>query len=216
MKVAVLGTGMVGQAIATKLVQLGHHVCMGSRSKANEAAAAWVKTVGTGGASSGDFAGAVAFGEIVFIGLKGEIVLDVLRGVGPDRFAGKIVVDVSNPLDFSRGMPPTLLYCNTNSLGEEVQRLLPAAKVVKTLNTVNCEVMVDPAKAGGRISMLMSGDDGAAKAQVAELLRSFGWSDVVDLGSIATARGTEMMMPVWLALWGALGTPHFGFNVVRA
>jgi predicted dinucleotide-binding enzyme len=214
MKIAVLGTGMVGEAIATKLVQLGHHVCMGSRTKGNEKAVAWTTTAGTG-ASEGNFTDAVAGAEIVFVCLKGEITLDVLRSIGPAAFANKIVVDVSNPLDFSRGMPPSLLICNTNSLGEEVQKALPEARVVKTLNIVNCEVMVDPTKTGGPVTMLMCGNDATAKQTVAELLRTIGWLEIIDLGGIAAARGTEMMMPVWLSLWGVLGTAHFGFKLVH-
>jgi hypothetical protein len=214
MKIGILGTGMVGEAIGTKLAQLGHEVRMGSRMADNDKAVAWTRAAGAK-ASQGTFADAVAFGSMVFLCLKGEVELDVVRGVGAAVFADRIVVDVSNPLDFSRGMPPTLLFCNTTSLGEQVQAALPDAKVVKTLNTVNCEVMVDPGKTAGAPAMLMSGNDAGAKMEVATLLRDFGWKDVVDLGGITTARGTEMMMPVWLSLWSALGTPHFGFALVR-
>jgi 8-hydroxy-5-deazaflavin:NADPH oxidoreductase len=214
MKFAVLGTGMVGETIAAKLIQLGHEVRMGSRAAGNEKAVAWAKAAGRG-ASEGSFQDATAFGETAFVCLRGDIALDVLRNVGPAAFAGRIVIDVSNPLDFSRGMPPSLLICNTNSLGEEVQKALPDARVIKTLNIVNCEVMVDPAKAGGAVTMLMCGNDAGAKQSVAKLLRTFGWQEIIDLGDIAAARGTEMMLPVWLSLLGALKTPHFGFKIVR-
>jgi 8-hydroxy-5-deazaflavin:NADPH oxidoreductase len=214
MNIGILGTGMVGEAIAGKLVQLGHHVCMGSRKKGHAKATAWASAAGAA-ASEGSFADAVAFGEIVVLCLKGDVVLDVLRSIGSAAFAGRVVVDVSNPLDFSHGLPPSLLICNTNSLGEEVQKHLPGAHVVKTLNIVNCEVMVDPAKAGDVVTMLICGNDAAAKAKVAELLRTVGWQDILDLGGMSAARGMEMMLPVWLSLWSALGSPHFGFRIVR-
>src|SRR5204863_4926557 len=134
-----------------------------------------------GNASTGTFADATAFGEIVFLCLKGDAELEVVRSVGAGVFLSKIVVDVSNPLDFSRGMPPSLSICNTNSLGEEVQKAAPSAKVVKTLNIVNCEVMIEPAK-GGHPTMLLCGNDAGAKKQVTELLKSMGWRDIMDLG----------------------------------
>src|ERR1051325_2832714 len=187
MKIGMLGTGMVGETLGTKLVQLGHQVKMGSRTANNETAAKWAAKNGSS-ASTGTFADAAAFGEVAFLCLKGDVELDVVRQVG-DNFKGKIVVDVSNPLDFSRGMPPSLSICNTNSLGEEVQKALPTARVVKTLNIVNCEVMVDPAK-GGHPSMLICGNDAGTKASVVTLLKSLGWTDVIDLGDITKSRGT--------------------------
>jgi predicted dinucleotide-binding enzyme len=212
MKIGILGTGMVGEALGTKLVQLGHQVKMGSRSATNSNALEWAKNNGPN-ASPGTFADAAAFGEIIFVCLKGEITLDVIRSVAFELSA-KTVVDVSNPLDFSRGMPPSLSICNTDSLGEEVQKAVPSAKVVKTLNIVNCEVMVDPAK-GGNPTMLVCGNDPGAKAKVVELLKNFGWKDILDLGDITKARGTEMLLPVWLDLFGLIGNPRFGFKIVR-
>ena len=212
MKIGILGTGMVGETLGTKFVQIGHQVKMGSRTANNESAAKWVKTAGAN-ASQGTFADAAAFGEMVFVCLKGEVVLDVVRSVA-GSLTGKTVVDVSNPLDFSKGMPPSLSICNTNSLGEEVQKAVPAAKVVKTLNIVNCAVMVDPAK-GGHPTMLLCGNDAAAKGKVTGLLQSLGWKDVIDLGDIAKSRGTEMLLPLWLNLMGAFGHPNFGFKIVR-
>jgi predicted dinucleotide-binding enzyme len=203
---------MVGEALGTKLVQLGHHVTMGSRTPENQNAARWAAKNGVN-ASQGTFADAAAFSELVFLCTKGEVTLEVIHTVGDAAFQGKVVVDVSNPLDFSRGMPPSLLICNTDSLGEQVQKALPSAKVVKTLNIVNCEVMVDPAKAG-EPTMLMSGNDPQAKTTVVTLLKSFGWKDIVDLGDIKTARGTEMLLPVWLSLWNVIGDTHFGFKIV--
>jgi len=212
MKIGVLGTGMVGVTIATKLVQLGHHVTMGSRTPDNPAAAHWAKLNGIA-ASQGTFADAVLYSELVFICTKGEATLEVVRTVGSEAFSEKVVIDLSNPLDFSRGMPPALLICNTDSLGEHVQKALPYAKVVKTLNIVNCEVMVNPSK-GGSPTMLLCGNHSDAKATVTALLKDFGWNDIVDLGDIKAARGTEMILPVWLSVWNVIGHPHFGFRIV--
>ena len=203
---------MVGEALGTKLARLGHQVKMGSRTANNESAAKWVKAAGPN-ASQGTFTDAAQFGEIVFVCLKGEVVLDVVRSVST-VVSGKVVVDVSNPLDFSRGMPPTLSICNTNSLGEEVQKALPSARVVKTLNIVNCEVMVAPA-IGGNPTMLICGNDSAAKSSIITLLKGMGWTDIIDLGDITKSRGTEMLLPVWLNLMGVLGHVHFGFKITR-
>ena len=212
MKIGVLGTGMVGEAIGTKLVQLGHHVTMGSRTPDNPNAGRWAKKNGVN-ASQGTFADAAGLSELVFLCTKGEATLGVIQSAGAAAFQEKVVVDVSNPLDFSHGLPPSLLICNTDSLGEQVQKALPSAKVVKTLNIVNCELMVDPAKAG-ELTMLVSGNDPEAKATVVKLLESFGWKDIVDLGDIKTARGTEMLLPLWLSLWKVIGNTHFGFKIV--
>jgi len=212
MKIGILGTGMVGEALGTKFVELGHQVKMGSRSATNESAAKWMKANGSN-ASQGTFADAAAFGEMAFACLKGEVALDVIRSVAP-QLAQKIIVDVSNPLDFSKGMPPSLSICNTNSLGEEVQRAVPSAHVVKTLNIVNCDVMVDPAK-GGHPTMLVCGNDNAAKGSVTALLKSLGWKDVIDLGDISKCRGTEMLLPLWLSLMQLFGNSYFGFKIVR-
>ena len=212
MKIAVLGTGMVGDALGTKLVQLGHSVTMGSRSPDNPAAARWAKANGIN-ASQGTFADAAALSEMVLLCTKGEVTLEVIRTAGQGAFGEKVVVDVSNPLDFSRGMPPALMICNTDSLGEQVQKALPFAKVVKTLNIVNCEVMVDPAKAG-HPTMFLCGNHAEAKTTVTAMLHDFGWRDIIDLGDIKAARGTEMLLPVWLSLFDVLGNPHFGFKIV--
>src|SRR5215471_13295971 len=180
MRIGILGTGMVGESLGSKFVQLGHQVKMGSRSANNESAVKWVQAAGAK-ASQGTFSDAAAFGEMVFICLKAAVFLDVAKTLNPGALNGKIVVDVSNPLDFSKGMPPSLSICNTNSLGEEVQKAVPSAKVVKTLNIVNCGVMIDPAK-GGHPTMLLCGNDTGAKKNVSALLQSLGWKDLIDLG----------------------------------
>lgn len=216
MKIGVLGTGMVGNAIATKLVQLGHEVKMGARTATNEKAAAWVKAAG-GKASQGTFAEAAAFGELAFNCTLGGATLEALKAAGAQNLRGKILIDLSNPLDFSKGMPPTLFAGNTDSLGEQIQRAFPEAKVVKTLNTINANLMVDPGKLkGGDHDLFVSGNDAEAKAKVTELLRSgFGWKNVVDLGDISTSRGTESYLALWIRLFGLFKTPDFNIKIVR-
>ncbi|MDJ0629212.1 MAG: NAD(P)-binding domain-containing protein [Rhodobacter sp.] len=216
MRIGVLGTGMVGRALATRLVGLGHDVKMGSRSAASEPAQDWLRAQ-TGTASAGTFAEAAAHGEAVFLAVRGDIALDVLDLAGAAPLADKILVDVSNPLDFSRGMPPVLIegLSNTTSLGEEVQSKLPDTRVVKTLNTMNADVMVHPDRVPGRSDVFICGEDAAAKAAVVQLLNEFGWTGPIDLGGISAARGTEAMLPVWLRLWQALGTADFNFRIVR-
>lgn len=216
MNIGILGTGIVGTTLGTKLVSLGHAVKLGSREHDNEAAGKWVKQTGRG-ASQGTFADAVAFGEMVLVCLRGDVSLPVVNSVGAAKFKGKIVVDVSNPLDMAKGFPCPLLpdLVNTTSLGEEVQKALPGSFVVKTLNTVNCEVMVNPGLVKGESDLFISGNDAGAKQTVTEVLRSFGWKTVIDLGDITTARGTEMLMPFWMRMMGVFGTPHFNYRIVR-
>ncbi|MDZ7292841.1 MAG: NAD(P)-binding domain-containing protein [candidate division KSB1 bacterium] len=215
MNIGVLGTGMVGNAIGTKLVQLGHKVKMGSRTADNPKAAAWVKANGAS-ASQGTFADAAQFGELLFNCTAGMASLEVLKLAGADNLKGKILIDIANPLDFSKGMPPSLSVCNTDSLGEQIQRAFPDLKVVKTLNTVNCNVMVNPTLVPGDHDIFVSGNDSAAKAKVTEILKNwFGWKSVIDLGDITTARGTEMLLPIWIRLWGILQTPNFNFKIAR-
>ena len=213
MKIGILGTGMVGEALGTKFAQLGHDVKMGSRTANNESAVKWARAAGSK-ASQGTFADAADFGEMVFLCLKGAVFLEIARTLAPSTLAGKVVVDVSNPLDFSGGTL-SLSICNTNSLGEEVQKVVPSAKVIKTLNIVNCDVMVEPAK-GGNPTMLVCGNDAQAKQQVTSLLQTMGWRDIIDLGDITKSRGTEMLLPLWLNLFGLFGSPAFGFKVVRS
>lgn len=214
MKAGILGTGMVGSTIGTRLIQLGYEVKMGSRKANNEKAAAWVAANGKY-ASQGTFAEATAFGNVVFLCAKGSAMLEILALAGPTNFAGKTVIDISNPLDTSKGMPPTLFICNDNSLGEEIQKALPGAHVVKTLNIVNCEVMVDAGKCGGEATMFVSGNNAAAKNNTSVILRQFGWKDIIDLGDITNARGQEQLLPIWIRTWGAIKNGHFGFKIVR-
>lgn len=216
MKIAVLGTGMVGERIASKLVALGHEVMMGSRTEGNEKAVAWVEQAGKG-ASQGTFAQAAAFGEMVWNCTAGVASLAALQAAGADNLAGKILVDLSNPLDFSKGFPPTLSICNDDSLGEAIQRAFPQAKVVKTLNTMANPVMVEPALVPGDHAAFVSGNDADAKAEVTRFLQEqFGWREVIDLGDISTSRGTEGWLLLWTRLFGRLGTPMFNVLLARA
>jgi 8-hydroxy-5-deazaflavin:NADPH oxidoreductase len=216
MKIAILGTGMVGDTIGTKLIDLGHNVRMGSRTATNEKAAMWVKNHGAL-ASQGTFADASAFGEIVFNCANGMASLEVLRSAGAQNLRNKILIDVANPLDFSKGMPPSLTVCNTDSLGEQIQRAFPETKVVKTLNTVNCILMVNPELVShGNHDLFISGNDAEAKATVINIVRDwFGWKSIIDLGDITTARATEMLLPIWVQLYGKFQTPNFNFKIVR-
>jgi len=217
MKIGVFGTGMVGETIGSKLVALGHEVKMGSRTATNDKALAWVKKAGAK-ASTGTFADAAAFGEMVFVCVAGGGALDAVRA-GAKGLDGKVVVDVTNPLDFSKGMPPTLFVATSDSLGEQIQRELPKSHVVKSLNTINCNVMVEPSRVPGDHDVFVSGNDAGAKTKVRQVLTEwFGWKkeNVIDLGDITTARGTECYLMLWLRLWGALGTPDLNVHVVRA
>lgn len=224
MRIGILGSGVVAQTIGAKLVERGEDVVLGTRSPSQLSdkrgmgapLSEWLSKTGDK-ARIASFADAAAHGEIVINATSGTSSLDALELAGEENLSGKILIDVSNPLDFSRGVPPTLSVCNTDSLGEQIQRAFPKARVVKTLNTTNAQVMVDPMRvAGGDHELFMSGNDPDAKARVSELLKHwFGWRSVIDLGDITTARGAEMILPIWVRLWGALGTPMFNFRISR-
>jgi predicted dinucleotide-binding enzyme len=217
MDIAMLGTGQVGITLGTRLVDLGHRVVMGSRDAANPRAAGWAGRLGQG-ASSGTFADAARAGEIVVNATAGVASLDALHAAGADALAGKVLLDVANALDFSAGFPPRVLASSDDSLAERIQRAFPSTRVVKALNSMNCDVMVDPAGlAGGDHDVFVAGDDAGAKETVRGLLREMGWSDehVVDLGALAAARGTEMFLQLWLTLMQQAGTANFNVRVVR-
>lgn len=219
MKIGILGTGTVGNTIGSRLAELGHAVQMGSRTAGNEKAMAFAEKHKNQGGSAGTFADAASFGEILFNCTKGEHSIDAVRLAGTG-VNGKILIDVSNPLDFSNGMPPSLIpsLSNTNSLGEEIQKTFPEIKVVKTLNTMWCGVMVNPNMVGGGDHVnYLCGNDAGAKDTVKKLLQEFGWKpdNLLDLGDISCARGTEATLPIWLRVWGAAGTGAFNFRIVK-
>ncbi len=194
---------MVGRRLAAKLREVGHDVQIGTRTPREDAMS---------------YAEAAAGAGLILNATNGEASLEALDAAGAGNLAGKVLIDASNPLDFSRGMPPGLSVSNWDSLGEQIQRAHPDAKVVKALNTVNNEVMVEPSLVPGNHVLFVCGNDEAAKAQVVELLGSFGWpaERVVDLGDITSSRGMEMFLPLWLRLVGALGTPHLNISVEHA
>lgn len=226
MRIAVLGTGGVGQALAGRLDELGHDVTLGTRDPAatlartgedhNGAPAPAVWAADHPGVPLLPFAEAVTGAEVVVNALQGAATLETLGALGADALAGTVLLDISNPLDFSAGFPPTLSVKDVDSLAEQVQRLLPSTSVVKSLNTLASPLMAHPEQlAGGDHTVFVSGDHAPAKATVVGLLTEIGHTDVVDLGDLSTARGAEMLLPLWLRLWGALGTPVFSIKVVR-
>ena len=225
MNIAVLGTGSVGRAIADRLHGLGHTVVVGTRDPQATLARTEPDAMGSppfavwqgehDGVALQTYAEAAAGAELVVNATSGAVTLEVLRLAGAEHLAGKPLVDISNPLDGSKGFPPTLFVKDTDSLGEQVQREFPSALVVKTLNTLTAGLMVHPQDLGASSTVFVSGDDAGAKATVTELLSSFGHDDVIDLGGIETARGPEMWLPIWLRLMGALGTAQFNLRIVR-
>ena len=214
MNIAILGTGGVGRTIASHLVQRGLTVCMGSRSADNPAATAWAASAGPR-ASHATFAQAAASGELIFNCTSGQSSLAALQSIPAAALDGKILIDVANPLDYSGGSL-RLTVCNTDSLGEQIQRACPGARVVKALNTMNAAVMVNPALVPGQHELLLCGNDPAARAEVsARLGEWFGWQRILDLGDLTHARGMEMLLPLWISLSNTLGTYHFNFHIAR-
>lgn len=220
MNIGVLGTGVVGETLATALTKKGHNVRLGSRTPDNEKAAVWVKNANEH-ATQGTFDDAAAFGEIVFFCLNGEHALDGVGMIGADSVEGKLFVDLTNPLDFSKGMPPRLLpgYGSEISLGERIQEALPGAFVVKTLNTVNCRLMVDPSQVNkGDHTLFICGNSSDAKNKVMHfLVDNFGWKagSFIDLGGIEKANVCEAYVPFWVTIMQAIDTPMFNVKVVR-
>ena len=226
MKISILGTGTVGRTLASGAAGLGHEVAVGTRDPDVTLARTESDRMGNPPYSVWQaehpdiellaLPDAAARGELLVNASSGGASLELLAAAGEDNLAGKVLIDVANPLDFSAGFPPTLSVKDTDSLAEQLQRAFPRTRVVKTLNTLNAALMVEPgALAGGDHSVFLSGDDPAAKETVAELLRGFGWRDIIDLGDLSSARGAEMLLPIWVRLMGVLGTPAFNFKIVR-
>ncbi|MFZ0389470.1 MAG: NAD(P)-binding domain-containing protein [Calditrichia bacterium] len=227
MNIAVFGTGMVGKTIAGKLSELGHDIKIGTRDVNKTLARTEPDTFGNPPISEWlkdhqkvqltAFAKAAAHGELIINATSGTASLSALESAGEDNLKDKVLIDIANPLDFSKGMPPILTVCNDNSLGEQIQKAFPSVKVVKTLNTTNAQVMINPAQVGnGDHHMFICGNDAGAKAKVSGYLKEwFGWKHIIDLGDISNARGTEMLLPIWVRLYGALQTPMFNFKIVQ-
>ncbi len=229
MKIAILGTGNVGQTFATTFIAQGHEVIMGTRNVADTLARKATDNYGSlpfgewhsknAAVKLTTFAEAVATSDIVLNALQGAASISAISSVDKAAFDGKILLDISNPLDFSKGFPPTLLdgLNNSNSLGEEIQKTLPNAKVVKTLSTMYSAIMVNPTMVGnGDHNVFIAGNDADAKAKVKDILTSFGWiaNNILDLGDISKARGVEMYLPLWLSIYGATNNGAFNIKIV--
>jgi predicted dinucleotide-binding enzyme len=224
MRIGIMGAGIVGQTLGARLVQLGHDVVVGTRRpteledvrRGGGSLRGWLEKVGDGGRVAG-FPETASHGEVVVNATAGVGSLEALEAAGPDNLAGKILIDIANPLDFSEGFPPSLTVCNTDSLAEQIQRAHPEARVVKTLNTMTAALMVNPGAVGdGDHTVFISGDDPGARARVGEWLEEwFGWRDVIDLGGLSSSRGTEMWLALWVRVMSALDTPMFNLKIVR-
>ena len=225
MIISILGTGMVGQSLAQKLQSLGHEIYMGTRDAEKTKARTEVNNM-TGksfadwlGANSDirlrDYAELPDASDLFINASNGEASIKALQAVGKDKLKNKVILDLANPLDFSQGFPPSLSISNTNSLAESIQKEFAESKVVKSLNTMNYELMMNPSKIKGDHSVFLSGNDENAKSRVKGLLQEIGWPEqnIFDLGDISTARGTEMMLPIWLRLYAVLGHSNFNFHL---
>ena len=228
MKIAILGTGMVGQTLAVALAAKGHDVRIGTRDVAKSFASTqpngygmpafgvWLKDHAD--IKVGTFAEVAQWGDLLVNATGGGVSLDVLAQAVAGSVGNKVLIDIANDLDFSQGMPPTSRGTDAPGAGlaEKIQAAYPNLRVVKTLNTMNARVMVNPGLvAGGDSTVFMSGNDADAKAVVKQLLQSFGWKDIMDLGDISSSRATEMLMPIWLRAWGVLGQTPYNFKIVR-
>lgn len=220
MRIAILGTGTVGQTLGTKLVQIGHEVYMGSRETANPKAVAWANKENLHKESTqkhalfGTFENAANFGEVIFNCTLGTASLDALRAAGAGNLRGKILIDTANPLDYSTDSW-ALTIAGDDSLGEQIQRAFPDTFVVKTLNTINCDVMVNPNKLAGGTDIFLSGNSANAKARVASFMRDwFGWRSIIDLGDITTSRAVEMYIPLWRCFRKVTKSYHFNIKLI--
>jgi 8-hydroxy-5-deazaflavin:NADPH oxidoreductase len=226
MNIGILGTGMVGQVVGAALAAKGHGVMIGTRDVAKSLANTEKSPMGMPGFGAwhkdnqhikvGTFAEAAKFAELLVNATSGVASLEALKAAGTDNLGNKMLIDLANELDFSKGMPPKSLANDTRSLGEDIQATFPNLKVVKTLNTMSAYVMVNPEVVkGGNSTVFINGNDADAKAQVTEILKSFGWQDIMDLGDITASRSVEMLLPVWLRAWGVIGNTPFNFKIAR-
>jgi 8-hydroxy-5-deazaflavin:NADPH oxidoreductase len=213
MRVGVLGTGEVARRLAAGFRSRGHDVMIGSRDPDKPELREWLSGDGAG-VEAGTFAQAAAYGELLVLAVLGNAAEDAIAQAGPENFAGKVVIDVMNPLDFSGGFPPKLSISGEDSLGERVQRALPEAKVVKAFNTIGSPYFVDPSFSEGRPTMLIAGDDEEAKRIVTDVLADFGWTHTVDIGGIAGSRELEAICILWVKIGGARGAWDHGFSLL--
>jgi len=215
MKIGILGSGPVGRSLGKGFASNGHDVRLGSRTPGKQEVQDWLKTT-KGKVSAGTFSEAAAHGEIVVLCLLGEATENAIKLAGMRNFDGKLVIDATNPLDFSSGMPPSLFVGTTDSLGERVQRMLPNAKVVKCFNTVNNQTMTNPKMKEGLPDMIICGNDEGAKRQVAGLLKEFGWGQPIDIGAIDGARWLEAYTALWVRLAMKLGNWTVAARILRS
>jgi len=212
-RVGVLGSGEVGRRLAEGFSSRGHEVMIGSRDPSKPELREWVSGTGAG-IEAGTFTEAAARGDLLVLAVFGSAAEEVIADAGPDNFSGKVVIDAMNPLDFSGGFPPKLSITGEDSLGERVQRSLPDAKVVKAFNTIGNTYFVEPGFSKGQPTMLIAGDDEAAKGTVADVLADFGWSDVFDIGGIEGSRELEAICIAWVKIGGARGGWDHGFKLL--
>ena len=225
-KIGIFGTGVVARTIGEKLQSLGHEVMLGTRNVAVTSSRTEPGNYGEPGFKDwlaqhpqiklGTYKEMAAFGEMLVNATNGAGSLEALNMGGKENLAGKVLLDIANPLDFSKGMPPSLSISNTDSLAETIQRTFPDTKVVKSLNTMNAFVMVNPSIVPGDHNVFVSGNDTGAKETVNSVLKSFGWKEgnILDMGDITTARGTEQLLPIWVRLWMTFQKPNFNFHIV--
>src|SRR6476659_4371325 len=212
-RVGVLGSGEVGRRLAAGFSSRGHDVMIWSREPGKPELSEWLSGDGAG-IRAGTFADTAAHGELLALAVLGNAAQEAIAEAGPDNFAGKVVIDAMNPLDFSAGFPPKLSICGEDSLGECVQRALPDAKVVKAFNTVGNPYFIDPSFSEGQPTMLIAGNDEDAKRTVRDLLADLGWSDTVDIGGIEGSRELEAICIVWVKIGGARGAWDHGFKLL--
>lgn len=212
-RVGVLGTGEVGRRLAAGFKDRGYQVMIGSRDSGKSELRDWLSADGRG-IEVGTFAEAGAYGEVIVLAVLGAAAEEVIAEAGAQKFTGKVVIDAMNPLDFSGGFPPKLSISGDDSLGERVQRALPDAKVVKAFNTIGNPYFVDPSFSEGKPTMLIAGDDEGAKGTVSDVLKDFGWSDIIDIGGIEGSRELEAICIVWVKIGGARGAWDHGFKLL--
>ena len=227
MNIGILGTGVVGQTLAAALAEKGHAVTIGTRDPAETMARETAKPPArvayrdwqraNPSVQLATFADAARSADVVINATSGASAMSALESAGADALGDRILIDASNPLDFSKGMPPTLTVCNTDSLGEQIQKAFPRVRLVKTLNTVTANLMVNPGAVNeGDHTLFLCGNDADARATVKRWLGEwFGWRDILDLGDVTASRGMEMYLPIWLRMWGAVGSPMFNVKIVR-